>query len=423
MLIIILFSFSGAIVYADLEDDTDTFLKKGLDFIKTKNYEEAISSFDIVLEIDPNHLEALINKAKTLVNLGKSEQALSYYDRVLEIDPQHVEALSLKGDELVKLGKSEQALSYYERVLEIDPHHIDALEVPTFDKILEIDPNHLDALNNKGSSEVSLGRTKSGVTVIFADRLDESISYFDRVLDVDPNHVGALFNKGRALAQVNRTEEGLTYIDKVLQIEPNNLAALIYKGDRLVGMQKWDEGMFYVNKVLEIDPNHIEGLFNKASVFAEYGNNTEALTIFDQILYLDPQFELAATNLEIMAKRVGYIAADGFMEAIIHDSEGYLVAHLKIPKLLLLRHPISENFINEWPVMKVLTRDGQEYELLQYERTRDVHIYSVRGGAAHYGITHPNERDVWRVHANYWQYIAEPGDSVKFVYTIFRPVV
>jgi tetratricopeptide (TPR) repeat protein len=378
---------------------------------------------DEALQIEPDNLEVLSYKGDWLVKNGSLDEAISYYDRVLNIEPDNVNALSYKGDWLVKNGSLDEAISYYEKGLEIDTFFVDASKKSNYDKILAIDPNNLDAINAKGSSLVSLGRSERGYTIVYIDYLDEAISYFDRVLEKDPNHVGALFNKARALVQLNKTDDGMSYVEKVLEIEPNNVDAITYKGDQLISMGRPEEGIIFINKALELQPNHVDALFNKGIILAKEDNYYDALTVFDQILQIKPENQLAQTNLELAVKKVGYISFDGFLEVTVHDSKERIAAHLKVPNMTVLNHTISSSMIDEWPVTKVINRDGQDYEVRQKKVMMVYHIYSIRGGATHYGIPYQYDNDIWRLHGNYWQYLVAPEDTITFVYSTFRPVV
>jgi len=345
----------------------------------------------------------------------------SNIDKVFEIDPKNVDALGYKGDELLRMGKPNEAITYYDRVLEMYPTKVDALGVSYFDKVLEIDPNHISALNAKGASLVRLDRTVTGHTLIFMDKLDKAITYFDKVLEIEPNNIDALFNKGRALIQLENSE-GMSYIDKVLEIQPNYVDALSYKADYLVKYNKLEEGMVYVEKTLAIDPKNLEGLFNKGSILARQHNYSEALTIFAGLLEAHPYNVLVEKNVSINGFKLKQGPLDGFMEVTVRDSQGQLVMHLKIPEITVLNHEIGNDFVNGWPVKKIVTRNGQEFEVLQHELVKEVKVDTIYGGADHYGIKLASSKDVNKVYANYWQYIVQEGDTVNFVYTVYRPI-
>jgi len=218
------------------------------------------------------------------------------------------------------------------------------------------------------------------------------------------------------------SKEGMSYIDRVLEIDRNHVDAINHKGDQLIRLNKHEAASLFIERALELDPNHIDALFNKATLLANKDNWYEAMTLFDKILTDRPNHLVAQKNLVFAQSYLGNEPLDGYMEAIVHDSKGDLVMHLKIPKLRVLSHDIGRNFVDQWPVKEIVTRNGEDYEVLQYELNKDVYYASIYGGAAHYGIQHEVQKKVWKVYANYWQYLVQKGDSVRLVYTVFRPV-
>ena len=456
LLIVIFASFEFFLAMGELKPDTDVYYERAVNALENQRINNAIVLYDKVLEIDPEHVDSLFDKGRILVYLNQTEEgmslvddalsiqpknvkilnykanwlakngnldeALTYSEIALKVNPDDVTSLTNKGDWLAKNGNQDEAISYYEKALKTNPNFKDIFGKTNLDKILEHQPENLDALNAKGASLVSLGRSSQGYTVVYIDYVDDAISYFDRVLEKDPQHIDALFNKGRALVQINQTSEGMVLIDKILSIDPENVDALTYKGDRLINVNNLKEGMPFIEKALEIDPTHQEALFNKAILYTKQDNFYDALTIYDKILQSNPDNELVAVNLNIAANKVGYIDQDGFMETIVHDSEDRVAAHLRIPKIQILNHTISTSFIDEWPITKIVNRDGQDYEVHQYNTTSEYRIHTIRGGATHYGVPHESTGLVWKVYANYWQYLVNPGDTITFVYTAFRPV-
>jgi len=105
----------------------EEFFEQAEDLLEEENYEEAISFYDIVLEIESTDIDALYGKAFSLDNIGKHEEAILFYDKVLEIDSTDFDALNGKALALDNIGKHEEAISYYDKVLEIDSADIDAL--------------------------------------------------------------------------------------------------------------------------------------------------------------------------------------------------------------------------------------------------------------------------------------------------------
>jgi len=108
-------------------DLLEEFFEQAQDLFDEENYEDAISFYDKVLEIDSEDFDALFGKAISLGNIGKHEEAISFYDKVLEIDSEDIDALNGKALALDNIGQHEEAISFYDKVLEIDSEDIDAL--------------------------------------------------------------------------------------------------------------------------------------------------------------------------------------------------------------------------------------------------------------------------------------------------------
>jgi len=455
MILIILFSYSP-MAFADLIDDRDLLLELGLKFFGEQKYKDAIVSFDTILEFEPDNVDALFNKGKALDKIGNGDEGMSYvkkaleiepdnvdvltylsdelaksgrleeamihYEKILEIEPDNVDALGFKGDEFVRSGNSKDGLVYFKRVLEMEPYKIDSSKIPYFDKVLEMEPDNVDALNAKGSSMVMLGRSDVGNTIIFIDKLDDAITYFDKVLEIEPDNVDALFNKGRALVQLDNSDEGMSYVEKILEIEPNNVDVLTYKADELLRVDKSEEAILYLERVLEMEPDNVDALFLKGLVLSDQGRYHEAFSHYDQVLQINPQHIVAEENVKAVLKAIGHTKFDGFLDVKIHDSQDKLVGHLRVNNLTILNHDIGKNLIDEWPVTKVITRNGQDYEVLQYENSKYVMVNIFSGGASHYGIKYSYSDEVWIIYANYWMYKVHEGDTITFVYTLFRPL-
>lgn len=357
-------------------------------------------------------IDSLLKTADDLYKMGKYEEAISYYDRILEIKDDNIEVLGKKGDAMASLGNLDQAAIFYGKVIKINPEHVDALRRLYLDKLLELEPQNVDALSKKGES-----------LVIYYDRLDEAISYFDKVLEIEPGNVNALFNKGEANFQYDKYEEAISWYDKALQIDPNHVGSLSSKGYALAKLGDFEQSDFYVNKALEIDPTNVDVLYKKGSSLLNEENYADALSYFYQALKINPNHFQSEVKLKIVGQNFTYKELDGFVEAKVHDSNGYLVADIKVRSVSYLDHEIVDKIIDEWPVIKTVNRDGKNYEVRQLKEDLLVEGRYIYGGAHYYGIYFPQIRsDFGIMHATYWQYQVEKGDIITMIRTVFRPI-
>jgi tetratricopeptide (TPR) repeat protein len=99
----------------------------GLGHAKRGKPMDAIFYFDKVLLVDPNHVNALINKGNALGKLGKYADAISVYNAALKIKPNHPICLLNKGLALHYLRRHDEAIDCYDKILSQEPDNADAL--------------------------------------------------------------------------------------------------------------------------------------------------------------------------------------------------------------------------------------------------------------------------------------------------------
>jgi len=118
--IIILFSTPVIFAFGQLESDVDFMVYKGGQYLKMFNYEEAMTFFDKALELEPNSVEALYQKANALSALEKYNEAIEYYEKVLNIDPENQNAVISLHNALVSIANYKYG--FIDGVLEIKVH-------------------------------------------------------------------------------------------------------------------------------------------------------------------------------------------------------------------------------------------------------------------------------------------------------------
>ena len=92
---------------SDKVDDATQWLVKGGEYLRSRDYNKAVTCFDKALAIDPNSILALSGKGFALEFLTKYEEAITYYDKVLKLDPNIVMILISRGHAAFYLKKYE----------------------------------------------------------------------------------------------------------------------------------------------------------------------------------------------------------------------------------------------------------------------------------------------------------------------------
>ena len=100
-----------------------TFLTQGLICLKDQKYDNGIKKFESVTSRDIDNIYAHHGRGQCLYENGKIEEALTSYDDALKINPDYANALNSKANALDKLNRKNEALEIYEKLNQIKPEN------------------------------------------------------------------------------------------------------------------------------------------------------------------------------------------------------------------------------------------------------------------------------------------------------------
>lgn len=152
------------------------------------NYEEALASFNLSLELRPDDPDTLMHRAEIYLHLAKHEEALADCNRSIKIKPDNSDALAVRGTAYGYLKKYNKALA-------------------DFNRSLEIRPDHVITLNNRGITYLVTGKSKKAL-------LD-----FNRALKLKPNDPSTLYNLGCLYSLQGEAENSLNYLEKAINLD------------------------------------------------------------------------------------------------------------------------------------------------------------------------------------------------------------
>jgi tetratricopeptide (TPR) repeat protein len=102
-----------------LTTDTTTYNKYNCYLI------DALSSFNMAIDIDPSDVTFWFNKGRTLERLGRHSGAINAYDEAIRVDPDGAYYVWLhKGNVLMILRKYDEAIQAYDEAIRLNPEYV-----------------------------------------------------------------------------------------------------------------------------------------------------------------------------------------------------------------------------------------------------------------------------------------------------------
>lgn len=197
--------------------------------------DETLQLMNRALGIDPNYIDALYERARTLWSLGRTDEALRDFDRVVELRPRFARAHMRRARLLMELDCPEDALAAHDRAVELAPRdskvhfnrgrtltrlgrYEEALE--SHDRAVELWPRFHAAHMGRGEALEALLRAEEALgAYATAERLD---GYGRTVAPEANTNWMAVLLKGRLLARLGRYRDALKAYDAALGTQPRN---------------------------------------------------------------------------------------------------------------------------------------------------------------------------------------------------------
>ena len=110
-------------------DDVDTKLNAGKQYIENEKFSEAIEQFAEVIEVAPTFAEGYNQRAIAYFVIGEWEKAIEDCQQTVKLNPYHFGAYAGMGHAYLRLGEVGEAIEAYQQALNINPNLISIAKV------------------------------------------------------------------------------------------------------------------------------------------------------------------------------------------------------------------------------------------------------------------------------------------------------
>ena len=196
---------------------------------RDERLDEADALYRAVLEVAPQHADALHFSGVLAHRRGHNDQAVALIEQSLALAPDRVDCHNNLGIVLQSAGRLDAAISAYRRALALDPRHANAhsnlgvllrasghpLDAEAaYRTAIELDPGHADAYTN-------LGILLNGLK-----RAEEAVACFCKAITLRPRHPDARRLLALAYCTLGDVDAAAGIFDEWLDEEPDSPVAL-----------------------------------------------------------------------------------------------------------------------------------------------------------------------------------------------------
>ncbi|MCP4412583.1 MAG: tetratricopeptide repeat protein, partial [Gammaproteobacteria bacterium] len=247
--------------------------------------QEAINEFKTTINVAPTFLPAKLGLARLLSRIGGwQRETVRQCTEILEIKPDHVEALQLLGMAYIKEQDLEKAETQFKEINKINPSlgeinmaYLSLVSgqlskcIRQCEEIVKTNPNETRVYNILGLAHIRRGAFDSG------------IEQYKKVLEINPKSVSTLINIAKAYVVTEKNDEAKDALKNVITVDPNNLPSRnllsgIYKKEGDI-----DEAAKLLEQSIEINPDYVGG-YTLAGIYLLQGRVDESIDLCNRAI-------------------------------------------------------------------------------------------------------------------------------------------
>lgn len=319
LILSVLLSFSVAIH----AQSAKKFNKTGEKQLKSNQLNEAKASFTAAINLDPNLVEAYVNRADVHMKSGDNDAAIEDFDMVNKLDPKDEQAWLRNGNLNFDKKEYQKASTKFAGYLNLEPKDLAIYDriitclktIEEYQKALfyakkklevkETPETHFEIANlyyilqNYKSAETSYREAINdspnnidyhnglALALYYQDRYDAAIGECNIVLRSDKNNKRAFLTRANSYHKKIEYTYAINDMSKVIvlfQQDDDYLDNLNYRGDLYLEFSQHMNAISDYSKVIAKDNQNTYALFKRAQAYEEITRNDDAKVDFAKIV-------------------------------------------------------------------------------------------------------------------------------------------
>lgn len=240
---------------------------------------EAISAFNLAIQMNPDDMEAYFERGMTYASLDQYQRALDDFDLIVRRKPEHVGAYLGRGVARINLSRYEEAAQDLSLVIRREPDN----DAAYFDRALAYAGLMQTQKAIADYTEVIRRRPKwpstyynRGIVYSASGDLRRAIADYTEAIRLRPDYASAYANRGVSYAELADLPKALADLTEAIRLKPEDAQLLNNRGMVFSGMGKPDQALSDFNEAIRLNPLLTAAYQNRAETRRAMGDLTGA---------------------------------------------------------------------------------------------------------------------------------------------------
>ncbi|MEX0678161.1 MAG: tetratricopeptide repeat protein [Pirellulales bacterium] len=305
-------------------------LRSAVQLHKGGQFDQARRIYEQLLELDPNHADALNLLGLIGWQTGQYARAVEHLRKAIQIDNTQAAFFANLGEAYRGLQRFDEAIENYQQAIRLEPSvavaHLKLATlfertgrvdraIDSYERALQLEPRRLETLVRLGGVRKQQGNLAAagdcyrrailahpasalahfemGNVCQVQGRLDDAIASYRQAIAFQSGYAEAECNLGNALRERGRLSEALAHLQHAAAQRPDMAPVHSNLGVVLQDLGRLDEARSCLERALELEPARAEFLFNMGTILKDQARVEEAIEWHDRALEAQPDFRQA----------------------------------------------------------------------------------------------------------------------------------
>jgi len=293
------------------------YYKAGLEFMESGNYKDAVNQFTKALGIEPELVQAYVERAHTYEALGDLSSAADDIKRALAFETKEKELFFEAARLNFQLAQHNDALSYINKCLEVSGRYEQAYRLLCRIQL---------ALENYSAALIAINRGLSlkenaennfyrGVVSEKMKNYNQAEIDYARAIVKNNKYVAAYLALAALQLDINKPVDAMKNCNAALALEPASKKAYLIRSRVYARLTEYPKAIDDMSKILYNNPEDKEMYFVRGTYYQEFTQHQNAINDFTKAIMIDNAYA------EAIYKRAFSFEQVGDFKAAIKDYE------------------------------------------------------------------------------------------------------
>ncbi|HEX2396174.1 MAG TPA: tetratricopeptide repeat protein, partial [Bacteroidales bacterium] len=283
------------------------YLRTGLTFVEAGNHADAIDQFTRALEIDPQYVQAYIERSRSYEATGELRKSADDLNRALTFEQKEPGLYYNAARILFILGNNREALELVNKCVSLnrksDVAHLLQARIQM-------------ALEDYSGSLMSINRAielkDNADNFYYRGQLSEIMKNiaqaeadYKKAISKNEKYTEAYLALAVLKLRLSKPQDAIENCNTVLASDPLNRNALLIRSRAFVNLTRYPEAIDDISKILASNPEDRELYFTRGTYYQDFTQHQAAINDFSKVLLLDPQFSEAIFRRAASYEQIG----------------------------------------------------------------------------------------------------------------------